>query len=121
MTEAMPPRGTSRIDRAVAQAEIDYQLELARGASVIASMLSAENVAAAIDETLSGFLGAYGTTDLKPFIQLLDQRLMARNRSDAAATLLAWTPALSAREAQEPSPLSARSATGSARVDPHLR
>jgi hypothetical protein len=84
--------GRSRIERAVAQAEIDYQLELARRASVIASMLSAENLAAAVGETLTAFESTYGTTELQIFIQLLGQRLVNRDRSDAANLLVTWNP-----------------------------
>ncbi|AXF06129.1 hypothetical protein CUJ88_48560 (plasmid) [Paraburkholderia hospita] len=88
----MTSYGRSRIDRAVVQAEMDYQLELSRGASVIASMLSAENVAAAVGETLTAFESAYGTTELQIFIQLLGQRLVNRDRSDAANMLVTWNP-----------------------------
>lgn len=89
----MTPREKRKHDLAVAQAEVGYQLELARGASVIASMLSTDNMAASIEETLSEFVSAYGTTDLKIFMQLLGQRLMARNRTDAANMLLTRAPA----------------------------
>lgn len=88
----MTSYGRNRIDRAVAKAEIDYQLELARGASVIASMLSAEKLAAAIGETLTAFESAYGTTELRIFRQLLGQRLVNRHRSDAANMLVALNP-----------------------------
>lgn len=91
----------NRMDRAVAQAEIDYQLELARGASVIASMLSAENLAAAIGETLTAFESAYGTTELHIFIPLLSQRLVNRDRSDAANMLVAWNPVSHASDLAE--------------------
>jgi hypothetical protein len=89
----MTSREKRKHDLAVAQAEVGYQLELARGASVIASMLSADNMAASIEETLSEFVSAYGTTDLKIFMLLLGQRLMARNRTDAANMLLTRAPA----------------------------
>lgn len=82
----------NRIDRVVAQAEIDYQVELARGASVISSMLSAENLAASIGETLTAFESAYGTAELQVFMQLLGQRLVNRDRSDAANMLVTWNP-----------------------------
>ncbi|MFP3557502.1 hypothetical protein SB861_43470 [Paraburkholderia sp. SIMBA_049] len=72
--------------------EVGYQLELASGASVIASMLSTQNTAAAIEETLSAFVSAYGTTDLTIFTQVLGQRLAARNRTDAADMLFTLTP-----------------------------
>ncbi|MPW23278.1 hypothetical protein GCT13_42590 [Paraburkholderia sp. CNPSo 3157] len=83
---------TRRVKRKIgtaslAQAEIGYQLELARGASVIASMLTNENMTAAIGETLATFVGAHGTADLQIFVQLLGQRLVERDRSDAADIL----------------------------------
>ncbi|EIM94673.1 hypothetical protein WQE_43099 [Paraburkholderia hospita] len=98
----MIPHGKRKNDQAAAQAEVGYQLELARGASVIASMLSTQNMAAAVEETLSAFVRAYGTTDLKIFTQLLGQRLTARNRMDAADMLFAWKPASPACAARSP-------------------
>jgi hypothetical protein len=100
--EDMIPHGKRKNDQAAAQAEVGYQLELARGASVIASMLSTQNMAAAVEETLSAFVRAYGTTDLKIFTQLLGQRLTARNRMDAADMLFAWKPASPACAARSP-------------------
>lgn len=93
VAQDMTPYDKRKKDQAAAQAEVGYQLELSRGASVIASMLSTENMAAAIEETLSAFVRAYGTTDLKIFTQLLGQRLTARNRTDAADMLFTWKPA----------------------------
>lgn len=52
----------------LAQAEIGYQLELARGASVIASTLTNENMTAAIGESLATFVSAHGTADLQIFV-----------------------------------------------------
>jgi hypothetical protein len=60
----MTPHGKRKNDQATALPEVGYQLELARGASVITSMLSTQNTAAAIEETLAAFVSAYGTTDL---------------------------------------------------------
>lgn len=90
-----------RIEHAAAQAGIDCQLERARGASVIASMLSKENVAGAIGETLAGFVSVHGATDLRIFTQLLGLRLVERNRPDAADMLLTWKPAPSGPAAQK--------------------
>ncbi|EUC12419.1 hypothetical protein [Paraburkholderia hospita] len=98
----MTPHGKRKNDQATAQAEVGYQLELARGASVITSMLSTQNTAAAIEETLSAFVSAYGTTDLTIFTQLLGQRLAARDRTDAADMLFTLTPASPTGAARSP-------------------
>ena len=64
---------------------------------MIESMLSEENIAAAIGEVLSAFENAYGETDLEVFTRLLGDRLTERNRSDAANMLLTWKPPSRAR------------------------
>lgn len=94
--------GRTRTDHAGVHPEIDYQLELARGASIIASMLSIENVTTAIAETITGFISVHGARDLNVFIQLLTERLVRRNRPDAAAILAAWKTAPSAPGASNP-------------------
>lgn len=93
MGRHMISRSKRRHDQAIAEAEVDYQLDLARGASVIASMLSRQNMVAAIEETLGAFVSTHGTPDLDIFTQLLHQRLRARNRLDAADALLNPDPA----------------------------
>jgi len=72
-----------------------------RGASVIPSMLSRKNVAAAIGETLAAFVSVHGATDFKIFKQLLGLRLVERNRPDATDMLLTWKPAPSGPAAQK--------------------
>ncbi|MGT2472129.1 hypothetical protein [Paraburkholderia terrae] len=94
----MTSRSKRRHDQAIAEAEVDYQLELARGASVIASTLSRQNMVAAIEETLCAFVSTHGTPDLDIFTELLRQRLRARNRLDAADALFIRDPALPRRQ-----------------------
>lgn len=72
--------------------EEKYSLELARGASVIASTLSDASLLNAIDETLSAFCARYGRDDLEAFVLALAERLTQRNRPDAADLVPAWRP-----------------------------
>jgi len=55
-----------------------YALELARGASHIASMLSAATQEAGVQEVLQEFAVTHGTAALDPFCWLLAERLEKR-------------------------------------------
>ena len=72
--------------------EVRYALELARGASVIASTLSETSLMQAVGETLSGFVAAYGVQDLDAFVHILGERLMQRERPDAVRIIASWQP-----------------------------
>ncbi|MFP6560051.1 hypothetical protein WJ542_17380 [Paraburkholderia sp. B3] len=69
--------------------EDQYRLELARGASHIASTLSAQSRAAAIAEVVDGFVLQYGETDLAVFLEVLADRLMQRGANEAATAVTA--------------------------------
>jgi hypothetical protein len=64
--------------------ESAYSLELARGASHIASMLSAATQEAAVQEVMQEFVAARGTAGLDAFCWLLAERLEKRGCAAAA-------------------------------------
>lgn len=72
--------------------EIRYTVELARGASVIASTLTQSSLMQAVGETMSSFVASNGRGDLDGFVEVLRDRLIRRNRTDAADTLANWRP-----------------------------
>ncbi|TXC79239.1 hypothetical protein FRZ40_33070 [Paraburkholderia azotifigens] len=80
----------SKINRSLI--ETRYAVELARGASVIASTLTQSSLMQAIGETLSSFVADNGSGDLDGFVEVLRNRLIQRNRTDAADTLENWRP-----------------------------
>ncbi|MFC0396964.1 hypothetical protein [Paraburkholderia rhizosphaerae] len=65
--------------------EIDFQLELARGASFIASSMSKETLQRTVDETICGFAQMHGPSAAIVFCSVLSDRLLSRGRADAAA------------------------------------
>ncbi|WP_245616691.1 hypothetical protein [Paraburkholderia acidipaludis] len=69
--------------------EDQYRLELARGASHIASTLSAESRVHAIAEVVDGFVLQYGENDLAVFLEVLANRLTLRGANEAAAAVAA--------------------------------
>lgn len=73
--------------------ETRYTLELARGSSVIASTLTQSSLMQAIGETLSAFVANHGTGDLDNFVLVLSERLIKRDRADAAEMIGNWKPA----------------------------
>ncbi|CAM2164091.1 conserved hypothetical protein [Paraburkholderia sacchari] len=62
-----------------------WLLELARGASHIASMLSAETLEAAVHEVMQEFVAAQGGEELDAFCWLLAERLEKRGCAAGAA------------------------------------
>lgn len=47
----------------------------------------------AIGETLSAFVASHGTGDLDGFVLVLSERLIQRDRADAAEMIDNWRPA----------------------------
>lgn len=88
----------------------EFEAELARGASHIASMLYPESLHAAVQETARTFETSYGREDFELFLQALAQKLETRGRPDAAAVVRSLTesdrPAASPQN--EENPLSVR-------------
>ena len=100
MTERRPNRRAAKSTRskvALSPAEVKYNLELARGASVIASTLTEASLMQAVGETLSGFVATHGTEDLDTFVRILAERLNKRDRPDAAKMIRSWQPFSSER------------------------
>lgn len=64
-----------------------YEMELARGASHIASMLYEHSIHAAVRETLLQFEACHGCEDLKGFADALLERLGQRCRPEAVKVL----------------------------------
>jgi hypothetical protein len=67
--------------------ETAYQLELAVGASHVASMLYPESRNACIKELIVRFAATHGVADLQRFLIALAERLDARANKDGAATV----------------------------------
>jgi hypothetical protein len=65
----------------------ECEVELARGASHIASMLYAESLHAAVRETARTFEISYGRDDVELFLLALAEKLEMRGRPDAAAVV----------------------------------
>jgi hypothetical protein len=72
--------------------EEQYSVELARGGSHIASMLSAQSRAGAIAEVVDSFVLRYGETDLAVFLDVLAERLTRRGAPEAAAAVAGVGP-----------------------------
>ncbi|SDC52606.1 hypothetical protein [Paraburkholderia lycopersici] len=78
--------------------ESAYSLELARGASHIASMLSAATQEAAVQEVLQEFVAAHGTPTLEAFCWLLAERLEKRGCAVGAMKARGFDAACLAQE-----------------------
>ena len=65
----------------------DYEMELSRGASHIASMLYEQSMLAAVTETIQEFEASHGRNDLKVFAHALRRRLEQRGKPAAAWVL----------------------------------
>jgi hypothetical protein len=85
--ETMDYAKKNRRTISTAGCEDQYRLELARGASHIASTLSAQGRAAAIAEVIDGFVLQYGETDLPVFLEVLADRLTQRGAKEAATAI----------------------------------
>jgi len=64
-----------------------YEMELARGASHIASMLYEQSIRAAVRETLLQFEACHGREDLKGYASALLARLEQRAKPEAVRVL----------------------------------
>ncbi|SAL82523.1 hypothetical protein AWB68_06553 [Caballeronia choica] len=64
-----------------------YEVELAQGASHIASMLYSDTLKAAVTETASAFADLHGRQDLRLFLSALASQLEQRGRYDAVPVL----------------------------------
>lgn len=64
-----------------------YEVELARGASHVASTIYEESLLAAVQETIQGFEASYGREDLQIFASALLERLKLRGNALAAGVL----------------------------------
>lgn len=91
-TESRRVAKNSRLNANRSLIETRYTLELARGASVIASTLTQSSLMQAIGETLSAFVANHGTADLDGFVLVLGERLIQRHRADAAEVIGNWRP-----------------------------
>jgi hypothetical protein len=65
----------------------EYEVELARGTSHIASMLYEQSILAAVRETILEFEASHGRSDLKAFVHALLRRLELRGKPAAAKLL----------------------------------
>ena len=76
-------------NRALEEAQLlkEYEMELARGASHIASMLHTESIHAAVKETALLFETSRGRDDLKLFLRALTEKLEQRGKPEAVAIL----------------------------------
>jgi hypothetical protein len=68
--------------------EIEFQLELARGTSFIASSMCEATLRCLVDETVRDFVQAHGSTAAVAFCNVLSDRLVRRQRPDAAAAVI---------------------------------
>ncbi|RZF26486.1 hypothetical protein EVC45_27550 [Paraburkholderia sp. UYCP14C] len=66
------------------QCEIDFQLELSRGASCIASCQQDASLREEVERTVLTFLETHGANRLEAFLDVLAARLDARGRRDVA-------------------------------------
>jgi hypothetical protein len=64
-----------------------YEMELARGASHIASMLYEQSTLAAVRETIQDFESSHGRDELKAFAHALRRRLEQREKPEATRVL----------------------------------
>lgn len=83
-----PDSRSSRITHG--RCEIDFQLELSRGASCISSCRTDESLHKLVQETLDSFLETHGPERFLPFRSLLAQRVIARDRPDAAVVISSY-------------------------------
>lgn len=67
--------------------EDKYELDIARGASHVASMLYPHTINKAIEDTVREFQSQYGHEDIQVFLKLLLRELKRRNRPEAVALL----------------------------------
>lgn len=82
----MKPRERSSASQEV-KFQTRYEVDLARGASHIASMLYADSIKSALLETLRAFEKQHGRGDYRIFMSALAQRLENRDRAHAVAML----------------------------------
>ncbi|MCG5071924.1 hypothetical protein [Paraburkholderia tagetis] len=80
------------------QYESAWLIELARGASHIASVLSAATLEAAVHEVMQEFVAAQGSAELDAFCWLLAERLEKRGCVAGAAKARAFDASSLARE-----------------------
>jgi len=64
-----------------------YEMELARAASHIASMLYEQSISAAVRETLLQFEASHGREDLKGYASALLERVEQRGKPEAVKAL----------------------------------
>ncbi|MEI6003464.1 hypothetical protein H3V53_42295 [Paraburkholderia bengalensis] len=64
--------------------QFDFQLELSRGASCIASCQTDESLRQEVQSTVLSFLETHGPASLEMFRDVLAVKLSARGRRDAA-------------------------------------
>ena len=82
----MTPRERGRAPQEI-KFEAGCEMNLARGASHIASMLYADSIQSALLETLRAFEKEHGRGDYRIFMSALAQRLEDRGRPQAVAML----------------------------------
>ncbi|CAN7750432.1 hypothetical protein LJR267_010321 [Paraburkholderia hospita] len=73
--------------------DMAFELELAVGASHIASMLHAASRSSCIDELVLGFVGQHGSVDLKRFLLALAGKLHARGNNEGALAVRKYADA----------------------------
>jgi hypothetical protein len=88
---------TSRRTAGRGKCEELYRLELARGASHIASTVQEPGRARAIADVMDAFVSLYGEADLRVFLEVLAERLTGRGASEAAAAVLSAAPRIPRR------------------------
>jgi hypothetical protein len=79
----------------------ECEMELARGASHIASMLHAETIHAAVKETALLFETSHGRDDLNQFLLELARKLEQRGKPEAVAVLQDFIKGGRSREIEE--------------------
>ncbi|EUC12706.1 hypothetical protein [Paraburkholderia hospita] len=73
--------------------DMAFELELAVGASHIASMLHAASRSSCIDELVLGFVRQHGIVDLKRFLLALAGKLHARGNNEGALAVRKYADA----------------------------
>jgi hypothetical protein len=73
--------------------DMAFELELAVGASYIASMLHATSRNSCIDELALDFVRQHGSADLKPFLLALAGKLHARGNNEGASAVRKYADA----------------------------
>ncbi|CAG9229495.1 conserved hypothetical protein [Paraburkholderia sabiae] len=85
------PRGNVQSKRlSYRQCEIDFQLELSRGASCIASCQTDESLRDEVEKTVLCFLETHGANRFAMFRDVLAVKLSARGRRDAAVYVASY-------------------------------